>query len=68
MSFGQIPRQKINYLYVNETLSVSEHRAPNYYFQQAMVSFPAYCVLFTCYTFFTGLGIGGPLNVGGLWL
>jgi len=30
MSVGQITRQKINYFYVNEAISMSEHRAPIY--------------------------------------
>jgi len=65
VSVSQTRRQRIyfnaneNYFYVNEAISMSEHRAPTYYFQMAMVSFTAYCVLFTYYTF-SYLGIGGP--------
>jgi len=32
-SVGQTTCQIINYFYVNEAISVSEHRAPTYYFQ-----------------------------------
>jgi len=43
MSVGQTTRQRINYFYVNEAISMSEHRAPICWFQVAMVSFTAYC-------------------------
>jgi len=32
MSVGQTTRQRINYFYVNEAISLSEHRAPTYSF------------------------------------
>ena len=52
VSVGQTTRQRINYFYVNEAISMIEYRAPTYYFQLAIVSFTAYCVFFTYYTFF----------------
>jgi len=55
----QTTRQRTNYFYVNKAISMSEHRAPTYQFQSAMVSFTAYCALFTYNTFFD-LRIGGP--------
>jgi len=30
VSVGQTTRQRINYFYVNETIPMSEHRAPTY--------------------------------------
>jgi len=59
VSVGQTTRQRIIYFYVNEAISMSEHRAPTYQFHLAMVSFTAYCVLLKYY-FFTDLGIGVP--------
>jgi len=44
--------------YVNEAISMSEHRAPTYQFQLAMVSF-------TTYTF-SDLGSGAPKCLGPL--
>ena len=67
VSVGQTTRQRINYFYVNEAISMIEYRAPTYWFQLAMVYFTAYCVFFTYYTFFD-LGIGSPQDVGGPWV
>jgi len=39
---------------------MSEHRVPTFYFQAAMVSFTAYCVLFTYYTFYRLRDWGPP--------
>jgi len=65
VSVSQTSRQRINYFYVNKTISVSEHRAPTYWFQLTTASFIAYC---SHITLFTDLRIGSPLNVGGPWL
>ena len=49
MGVGQTIPQIITYFYVNETISVSEHRAPSYKFQLAMVSSTAYCTHITLF-------------------
>jgi len=61
VSVDQTTRQRINYFYVDEAISVSEHRAPTYYFQVAMVQHTVYC---SHITLFTDLGIGAPYMLG----
>jgi len=67
VSVGQTTRQRSNYFDVNEAISMIEYRAPTYWFQLAMVSFTAYCVFSTYYTFFR-LRIWGPPKSWGPWL
>ena len=67
VSVGQTKRQRIKNFYVNEVISINQHRAPTYQFQLRLVSFTEYFVLFT-YCLFTDLGIGDLLICGGPWL
>jgi len=66
VSVGQNTRQRINYFYVNEAISMSEHRVPIFAkWQWYLLQHTVYC---SHITLFTDLGIGDPLNVGGPWL
>jgi len=51
VTVGQTTHQRINYFYVDEAISMREHRTPTYQFQFAMVSLTVYSVLFAYYTF-----------------
>jgi len=63
VSVSKTTRQGINYFYVNEAISMSEHRAPTYQLQLAMASFTTYSVLL--YVLLTW-GLGARYRVGPL--
>jgi len=65
VSVGQTTRQRINYFYVNEAISVSEHLLISSNWRWYLLQCIVHC---THVTLFSDLEIGGPLNVGGSWL